>query len=259
MNQKNPKAYITGASSGIGKEFALQLKNTHDLALVARNQSALDELAITIQSNNPHTKVETHSLDLTKKEDLDRLYSLIKKDTSLDLVINNAGFGTVGEFAEATLTEEMRQIQLNINALVELTHGSLKNLKAQGKGGIINVASLAGYLPAPYSAIYAATKAFVKSFTESIHEEAMQHGVVVQSLCPGLTHSDFHQRAGIDKNGFPKIMWMHADEVVKDSLNSLRKKEAVCIPGAVNQLAKGLTNIVPNSLTRKIAGNLMKQ
>jgi len=253
------KAYITGASSGIGREFALQLKESHDLVLIARNQEQLKILASEIQNLSPSCKVETQSLDLTKYEDLSKAYNLIANDLSLGILINNAGFGTVGEFATLGIDKEQNQIHLNINALVQLTHSALNNFKTQKSGNIINVASIAGYLPAPFSATYAATKAFVCSFTESIHEEAKPFGIHVQSLCPGLTHSDFHQRAGIDKSSFPNMMWMKAEDVVKDSLRSLKKNQAVCIPGAVNQTAVGLMAMIPTGLTRRIAGQLMKK
>ncbi|MCC5813848.1 MAG: SDR family NAD(P)-dependent oxidoreductase [Leptospira sp.] len=253
------KAYITGASSGIGKEFALQLKESHDLVLIARNQVSLDDLKLEIESKVSGINVEALSLDLTKDKDCKKLYKKLIDDKDLDLLVNNAGFGTVGEFAEIPIEEELKEIQLNVSSLVELTHAGLINLKKKKSGGIINVASLAAYLPAPYSATYAATKAFVNSFTESIHEEAISHGVVVQSLCPGLTHSDFHQRAGIEKSNFPNFLWMDSVAVVKESLKSLKKKHAVCIPGGVNQTAIGLTNIVPNFFSRKLAGKLMKQ
>lgn len=255
----NKKAYITGASSGIGKEFAIQLMNSHDLVLIARNLQALEDLKLEILAKVPDRDIEVISLDLTKSKDSKTLYKKVLSDNDLDLLVNNAGFGTVGDFSDISIEEELKEIQLNVSALVELTHAALINLKKRNSGGIINVASLAAYLPAPYSATYAATKAFVKSFTESIHEEAIRHGVVVQSLCPGLTHSDFHQRAGIEKSNFPKFMWMDSRDVVKDSLRSLKKKHAVCIPGGVNQTAIGLTNIVPNFLSRKLAGQLMKQ
>ncbi|WCL49880.1 SDR family NAD(P)-dependent oxidoreductase [Leptospira sp. GIMC2001] len=253
------KAYITGASSGIGREFALQLMNSYDLVLIARNPDQLKLLASEIQKLNDLCKVQIESLDLTKYEDLSKASNLIANDLSLGILINNAGFGTVGEFATLDIEKEQNQIHLNINALVQLTHSALNNFKSQKSGSIVNVASIAGYLPAPFSATYAATKAFVCSFTESIHEEAKQYGIHIQSLCPGLTHSDFHQRAGIDKSSFPNIMWMKAEDVVKESLKSIKKNQAVCIPGAVNQTAVGLMAMVPTGLTRRIAGQLMKK
>lgn len=252
-------AYITGASSGIGEEFANQLAASYNLILVARNKSKLESLVKELNLKHSETKASSLPLDLTESKDISSFCKTIENDSNLGMLVNNAGYGTVGEFAELDIQEELREIQLNVTTLVAATHSALKNFKKQNTGIIINVASIASYLPAPYSATYAATKAYVRSFTESIHEEAKVHGILVQALCPGLTHSDFHQRAGIEKKDFPNFMWMNSKEVVSTSIKSLKSKQAVCIPGAVNQSAVGLTNFIPSSLTRKFAGMLMKK
>lgn len=253
------KAYITGASSGIGKEFALQLHKTHDLALIARNRRSLEETVRLIHSVNPQAKVELLVKDLTKEEELELVYHVVSKDRELALLVNNAGYGSSGDFASLDIQRETHQIALNINTVVELTHAALHNLKKRRTGGVINVASIAAFLPAPYSATYAATKAFVKSFSESLHEEAQSYNVYVQALCPGLTHSDFHNRAGIDKTNFPDFLWMNSEQVVRDSLQAMEKNDAVCIPGNINMAALGLTQIVPSPLARKIAGFFLKK
>jgi short-subunit dehydrogenase len=252
-------AVITGASSGIGREFANQLAITHDLVLIARNESALQDAQAELKEKFPDRSIQIMAKDLTNSTDLNSVYTFLSDEQNLDLLINNAGFGTVGEFATNDILMEQQQIQLNISALVSLTHAALQSMKKQGRGGIVNVASIAAYLPAPYSAIYAATKAFVRSFTESIYEESKSYGIVVQSLCPGLTHSDFHQRAGIEKSDFPGFLWMESAEVVRDSIKALESKKAVCIPGGVNQTAVGITGFIPSGLTRKLAGMIMKK
>jgi short-subunit dehydrogenase len=140
---------------------------------------------------------------------------------------------------------------------VALSHVALQSFKKRKKGYLINVASIAGYLPAPGSAIYAATKAFVKSFTESIHEEARIHDVYVQALCPGLTHSDFHQRAGIEKSKYPNFMWQNASDVVEESLNALKYNQAVCITGSVNQGAVTLAEFMPRGILRRLSGKFL--
>jgi short-subunit dehydrogenase len=227
--------------------------------LIARNQSKLESLSQEFRKISPDSNPIILCLDLTQVSDVKTLCNKMKEDTSLGLLINNAGYGTIGGFADLKIEEELREIQLNVTTLVETTHAALQNFKQQKSGAIINVASIAGYLPAPYSATYAATKAYVRSFTESIFEELRDSGISIQALCPGLTHSDFHQRAGIEKSNFPNFMWMTAEEVVTASLLALKRNQVICIPGGVNQSAVGLTNLLPSSITRKVAGMLMKK
>ncbi|TGN19005.1 SDR family NAD(P)-dependent oxidoreductase [Leptospira idonii] len=249
-------AYVTGASQGIGKEFVRALAHDYNVFLISRS---LPDLNKAIQEIEPKSRgiLKAISLDLTKKKDQEELSEILSKDKEFELLVNNAGFGTTGEFASLDLSKELDEINLNVKALVALSHTALSQFKKSKKGFLINVASVAGYLPAPGSAVYAATKAFVKSFTESIHEEAKPYGIHVQALCPGLTHSDFHQRAGIEKSKYPGFMWQTAEEVVEESLHSLRYNQAVCITGTVNQGMVGLTELIPRSWVRKGAGKLM--
>ncbi|MCU0825440.1 MAG: SDR family NAD(P)-dependent oxidoreductase, partial [Leptospira sp.] len=202
-------AYVTGASQGIGKEFVKALCKNYNVFLIARSESDLKKV---IQEIEPQSRgiLKYYSFDLSRKKDWEELSSILHKDKDFELLVNNAGFGTVGEFAELPLETELDEINLNVKALVALSHTALHSFKKREKGFLINVASIAGYLPAPGSAIYAATKAFVKSFSESIHEEAKKYNVFVQALCPGLTHSDFHRRAGIEKSKYPDFMWQDA-------------------------------------------------
>ncbi len=246
-------AFVTGASQGIGKEFVRVLSKTHNVFMISRKEN---DLTSVIKEFGPTSKgiLKAIPLDLSKKDNREQLYSLIKTDSDLDILVNNAGFGTVGEFCELPLNSEIDEIHVNVKAVVELSHAALGNFKKKKSGSLINVASIAGYLPAPGSAIYAATKAFVKSFTESLHEEMKPYGVRVQALCPGLTHSDFHQRAGIDKSKFPKFLWQDSETVVRESLEALEINEAVCITGMVNQSAITFTEFLPRSLVRKLSG-----
>ncbi len=249
-------AYVTGASQGIGKEFVRSLAKQYNVVLISRSMPDLKKVISEIE---PTAKglLTAHSFDLTKKKSQEELSEMMKNDSDFELLVNNAGFGTVGEFCKLDIEKELEQINLNVKALVYLTHTALAEFKKNKKGFIINVASIAGFLPAPGSATYAATKAFVKSFTEAIHEEALPHGIHVQALCPGLTHSDFHDRAGIQKSKYPSIMWQTAAEVVEESLSALRYNEAVCITGTVNQGVVGLTGLIPRSWIRKGAGKFM--
>jgi short-subunit dehydrogenase len=250
-------AYVTGASQGIGKEFARALAKEYNVFLVSRSQSDLNSAIAELE---PMSKgmLKSISLDLSKKKGQEEFSEILKKDSDFELLVNNAGFGTVGEFATLDLERELEEINLNVKALVTFSHVAINAFKKRKKGFIINVASIAGFLPAPGSATYAATKAYVKSFTEAIHEEASPYGIYVQSLCPGLTHSDFHQRAGIEKSKYPNIMWQTASEVVEESLNALRSNSAVCITGTINQGLVGLTGILPRSWVRKTAARFME-
>ncbi|MCZ8343632.1 MAG: SDR family oxidoreductase [Leptospira sp.] len=249
-------AYITGASQGIGKEFVKALCKNYNVFLIARSESDLKKV---IQELEPQSRgiLKYFTFDLSRKKEWEELSSILQKDTDFELLVNNAGFGTVGEFAELPLETELDEINLNVKALVALSHVALHSFKKRQKGFLINVASIAGYLPAPGSAIYAATKAFVKSFTESIHEEARNYNVFVQALCPGLTHSDFHRRAGIEKSKYPDFMWQDASEVVEESLNALRYNQAVCITGSVNQGAVTISELMPRGLLRRLSGKFL--
>jgi|JI8StandDraft_2_1071088.scaffolds.fasta_scaffold118225_2 short-subunit dehydrogenase len=249
-------AYVTGASQGIGKEFVRSLAKEYNVFLISRS---LNDLNHTISELEPKSKglLKALPMDLSKKKSQEELSEILSKDPDFEMIVNNAGFGTVGEFVTLDLEKELEQINLNVKALVVLTHAGLKEFKKRKKGFIINVASVAGFLPAPGSATYAATKAFVKSFTEAIHEEALPHGIYVQALCPGLTHSDFHQRAGIEKSKYPAFMWQTANEVVEESLQALRYNGAVCVTGTMNQGVVSLTGLIPRSWIRKGAGKFM--
>jgi short-subunit dehydrogenase len=249
-------AYVTGASQGIGKEFVRALSRDYNVFLVSRSSQDLQKA---ISELEPSSKgiLKFISLDLSKKKSQEEFSEILSHDQDFELLVNNAGFGTVGEFSELDLEKELEEINLNVKALVTFSHTALREFKKRGKGFLINVASIAGFLPAPGSATYAATKAYVKSFTEAIHEEAKPHGIYVQALCPGLTHSDFHQRAGIEKSKYPSFMWQTAQEVVEESLHELRYNSAVCITGTVNQGVVGLTGLLPRSWVRKGAGKFM--
>jgi len=249
-------AYVTGASQGIGKEFVRALCKDYNVFLVSRSLSDLNKVIAEFEPTSRGI-LKAISFDLSKKKSQEELSEIISKDKDFELLVNNAGFGTVGEFANLDLEKELDQINLNVKALVTLSHTALREFKKRKKGFIINVASIAGFLPAPGSATYAATKAYVKSFTEAIHEEALPYGINVQALCPGLTHSDFHQRAGIEKSKYPGFMWQTAAEVVSESLRGLRYNQAVCITGAVNQGVVGLAGLLPRSWIRKGAGKFM--
>lgn len=251
-------ALVTGASAGIGAAFARRLAREHyDLVLVARGRDRLEDLAGELRTEHGG-EVEVLPADLTDAPEL-RIVEKVVAGANLDLLVNNAGFGTVGTFAKLDAAKEEEEIRLNVVALMRLTRAALPGMIARRHGGIVNVSSMAGFQPAPYNATYGATKAFVNSFTEALHEELRGSGVVVQALCPGFTRTEFQSRAGIDVSDIPSFAWMTPEAVVDESLSALRSGELICIPGLANRALVTLTSAMPRSLTRRVAGTLGKR
>ena len=251
-------ALVTGASVGIGAAFARRLaRERYDLVIVARNRERLEEVASELRKEHGG-EVEVLPADLMDPPEL-RIVEKLVADTDLDLLVNNAGFGTVGPFAKLDVAKEEEQIRLNVIALMRLTRAALPGMIARRSGSIINVSSMAAFQPAPYNATYGATKAFVNSFTEAVHEELRGTGVVVQALCPGFTRTEFQQRAGIDVSSVPSFAWMTPEAVVDASLSALHSGEVLCIPGRANRALMTLTGALPRSITRRVAATLGKR
>ena len=183
------------------------------------------------------------------------------RDTTrpVDLLVNNAGIGTFGPFADTDIDAQVRQIELNVVALVRLTHAALGPMRTRGQGAILQISSLAGYQPAPSSSTYAATKAFVNSFTHSVHEEARRAGVHVMLVCPGYTHTEFHERAGVGPSTLPEILWQSADQVVATALRDLDRRRSVSVPGAINRVVAAGSSVTPAIVSRRIAGLVVRR
>ncbi len=241
-------ALITGASSGIGETFAKELaaRNTN-LVLVARSQDKLNQLAQQLQEQ---FQVQTDVIvqDLTEPRAGKTVYEAIaQKGLTIDLLVNNAGFGDYGPFVERDLQKQLQMIHLNVTTLVELTHLFLPGMKQRGSGGIINVASIAGYQPLPYMSIYAATKAFVLHFTEALWAENKDSGVNILVLCPGPTKSNFFEVADFP-NSFAGggTEYASTEEVVKDALKALEKNQSSVVTGGFgNQLVVNISRFFP--------------
>ena len=252
--KSNRRAWITGASTGIGAAFARRLATDQfDLALVARSRDRLTELARELHAAHG-IACDVMAADLTVAVDLQRVAEAAAADEALELLVNNAGFGTSGPFAELDPEREEEEIRLNVVALTRLTRAVLPGLVERARGSIINVSSLAGFQPAPLNATYGATKAFVNSFTESLHEELRGSGVRVQALCPGFTRTEFQQRAGIDTSGIPSFAWMSAEAVVDSALAGLERGEVLCVPGFGNRLLATTVSALPRGLVRRMSG-----
>jgi short-subunit dehydrogenase len=249
------RAWVTGASSGIGAGFAEALaRRQWDLVLVARRRERLAEMAKRLREQR-EIEVEALAADLTEPADLARLVEAIEAEVP-DLLVNNAGVGSIGEFAGLDPARELAQIQLNVAAPVRLMRAALPGMIGRGHGSIINVSSLAGFQPMPFNATYGATKAYVLSFSEALHEELRGTGVRVQVLCPGFTRTEFQERAGVDASSVPGFAWMEVDAVVEASLQGLERGELVCIPGSANRLLAAFQRAAPHALTRRLAREL---
>jgi short-subunit dehydrogenase len=252
---KSPRrAWVTGASAGIGAAFARRLARDHfDLALVARSRERLTALAAELE-DGAEIQCDVVPADLTVGSELQKVAALIAADTGLELLVNNAGFGTAGRFAELDADREEAEIRLNVIALTHLTRAALPGLLAHGRGAVINVSSMAAFQPGPLNATYGATKAFVNSFTEALHEELRGTGVRVQALCPGFTRTEFQDRAGIDVSGLPGFAWMTPEAVADASLAALARGDLICVPGFGNRLVASASSAMPRAIVRRVVG-----
>ena len=240
-------ALVTGASSGIGRAFARKLAaHGSDLILVARDHARLDELAGDLRSAHGR-RVEILRADLTLASELAEVEKRLREDGRIDLLVNNAGYGVTGGFANLPLEDSQGQIDLNITALTRLAHAALTAMRPVRRGGIINIASAAGMIPSPDLAVYAATKAYVSHFSQALHSEVSGDGVTVTVVCPGFTRTEFQRRAEYDTHGIPEMAWQTAEQVVSESLDAYTHRRAPCIPGTTNRAMAGLLKLVPRS------------
>jgi uncharacterized protein len=243
---------ITGASAGIGAEFARQLgKRGKQLVLVARRKDRLD--ALVAELGNARAIV----LDLGEAGASERLLADVEAaGEHVETLINNAGFGLAGKFAKLDGARQRAMIDLNIGALTELAHAVLPGMIERKRGSILNVASTAAFQPGPGMAVYFATKAFVLSFTEALHEELRGSGIRVTALCPGPTATEFGEVAGFGKEGAFAKYSVDASSVVAAGLAALVEGKAIAIPGLLNKFSAQGHRFLPRSTLRRIAGAL---
>lgn len=249
---------ITGASSGIGEAFARQLASQgHDLVLVARSEEALHELCDELMLRE---KILAHYvvLDLTKPDaDAKLLAETDRHGIEIDWLINNAGFGSAGDFSTLPLDRELAMIDLNIRALVAITHRYLQRMRELGRGTIINVSSTASFQPIPFMATYAATKAFVTSFTEALVEENKPFGIRIMAFCPGSTKTNFFAASNIERP--VTVKGQHtADEAVGAFLKSVGAGRARFVPGIVNRVGAALGAHLPTALSRRLMAKALR-
>ncbi|HWV49947.1 MAG TPA: SDR family NAD(P)-dependent oxidoreductase [Microbacterium sp.] len=247
-----PTALITGASAGLGAEFARQLAaRGADLVLVARSAGALDALADELRARDG-VAVEVLAADLLDDADVARVVARIGDiEHPIDLLINNAGFGLPLHFADNDIEDEVRHLRLHVEVSMRLAHAALGVMRGRG-GRIINVASVAGFIS---RSTYSACKSWLIGFSRWANAEYARDGVTVTALCPGFTHTTFHERMGLapGHEGVPAVMWLDAADVVREGLRDAARGRAVSIPSLRYKAIVALTRALPASLTSRVA------
>jgi uncharacterized protein len=255
------RALVTGASSGIGREIARRLAaDGGDLVLVARDRERLDVLAKELTAAHDGVAAEVLVADLADPAQLAAVEARVADaERPLDLVVNNAGFGTYGTFAELDVEAEQREIAVNVTALVRLTHAALGAMLPRGRGAVLNVSSVAGLQATPGNATYGATKAFVASFGEAVAGELAGTGVTLTTVLPGFTRTEFHQRAGVGGRKVPGAAWMSPEAVAEQALAATRAGRPWLVPGMRNKVMIAAVGPVPRSLMRRLAARVAKR
>ncbi len=258
MNLNGCTALITGASAGLGSEFARQLApRAKALILIARRTDRLEELRAELTANHPALEVHFHSVDLAKHKSISELCDWLEQESlTPDFLINNAGSGDRGSFATSDFKRVNEMMQVNVVSLTLLTRKLLPAMMSAKRGAILNVSSSASFLPIPGMGVYAATKAYVTSFTEALRSEVRGHGITVSALCPGPVHTEFDKvaaRAG-DRNAVaPEFTYVPMQEVVANALAGIEHARAIVIPGTVMKIAMAIARMTPLAILRVAA------
>jgi short-subunit dehydrogenase len=247
----NSTCLVTGASSGIGSEIARGLaRRGHGVTLAARREDRLRELADEI-SEEHSVRAETISVDVSDTDARGALKAGIEeRGLTVEVLVNNAGFGSGGKFTELDPEEEASIIRTNVEAVVALTGHFLPDMVERGRGAILNLASLISFQPVPFQATYGASKAAVLSHTEALHEELRGTGVTITAVCPGPVRTEFGEMGGFGgaDDKIPDFVWLEADKVAEDAIEGMEKGERVVVPGALNQLAAFSGHYMPRSM-----------
>lgn len=252
-------ALITGASAGIGREFARQLgARANTLILVARRKERLESLRDELTQGNPNVRVHVHVTDLSDEQAVRDLYDWLEHENlEIDLLINNAGLGDIGPFSSGEAEKLKQMLSVNIAALTLLTRLLLPSMIKRGRGAILNVSSTAGFLPIAGFAVYAATKAYVNSFSEAIRAELRSTGITVTTLCPGPVPTEFtevaRRRLSGKERSSPAFVQVSAEETVRTALDGLAKAKAVVVPGLIMKLGMLFVRLTPMPLLRLVS------
>lgn len=248
-------ALITGASSGIGAEFARQLAALgFNLVLTARRAEKLAALAAELQASYPVT-AEVAAADLADAADVARLEARVA-DLDLAVLVNNAGFGTTGGLLASNLDQQMAMLNVHIMAVMRLCRAALPGMTTRGGGVIINVSSISAFFPSPGDVNYPASKAYLNVFSQALQAEVLESGIIIQALCPGFTVTEFHDTdmmTDFDRSKIPAALWMTAEEVVRTSLHSLNPHHVICVPGRRYQLMVAAAQNGPTGLVLRLA------
>jgi short-subunit dehydrogenase len=252
----NKWALITGAATGIGAEMAKILANDgHHLFLVDQSETGLHELQQLIYNTCPATITSLLVIDLCMEEAAADIYSRVQNEKiNLDILINNAGFGTLGLFQDLDWEREQRMIRLHVETLTHLTKLFLQDMLSVRRGKILNVASVAGFQPSPLMAVYNATKAYIISFTEAISNEVAGTGVTITVLCPGLTKTGFQKNVGVGNPDFTKSKWFsdEAPVVAKLGIRGMQAGKTIVIPGILNKILATLHRFLPRRMVTRL-------
>jgi short-subunit dehydrogenase len=241
---------ITGASAGLGERFAYALAaKGHDLVVVARDVSRLDKLADALAREHG-VGVEVLSADLATDDGCALVAARLRDEARpVDVLVNNAGFGLGRRFVGGDLADEERLLDVLVRAVLRLTHAAVPGMVARGRGAVLNIASMAAFSP---RGTYGAAKAWVVSFSEGVAAEVAGSGVRVLAVCPGFTHTEFHERAGINMASLPSWLWLDADQVVETALADLRRSTPLSIPGRQYQLLYAASRLTPRRLATAV-------
>jgi uncharacterized protein len=262
MNERTfSRALVTGASSGIGEALARELAARRvDLVLVARSVERLTALAGELGSDHG-VDVEVLPADLTDDEQLTAVEDRLRAtDVPVDLLVNNAGVGQVGHFADLDVEGAQQQVALNVIAPLRLTHAALPGLRERG-GAVLNVSSIGANQPVPQMATYAATKAFLTSWSEALFEELRGSGVHVTVLAPGFTRSNFVEAAaaGTEASRIPSFIWSDPTDVARAGLDGVARGRAVVTPGPLYALGAGVSSVTPSPVSRRVIGEFIRR
>ncbi|APE17045.1 short-chain dehydrogenase [Mycobacterium sp. WY10] len=250
-----PVALITGPTAGLGAGYARRYaRDGYDLVLVARTVERLDDLAAELRAANG-VDVEVLPADLTDAADRARVADRLA--AGVQVLVNNAGFGTSGEFWTADPVQLQAQLDVNVTAVMHFTRAALPSMVAAGSGTVINIASVAGLLSGRGST-YSASKAWVVSFTEGLANGLAGTGVSIHAVCPGFVHTEFHERAGIDMQSIPNVLWLNVDDVVAESLADVAKGKVISIPGLQYKVLTSVGRLVPRGLVRAVNNGIGK-
>lgn len=256
------RALVTGASSGIGEALAERLAARRtDLVVVARRADRLEALADRLRQKH-NVVVEVLPADLADAKQRAYVEVRLSQDADpIDLLVNNAGFGSSGAFVDLPVETEHDQIEVNVVTLVRLTHAVLPGMIARRTGAVMNISSVAGLVPVPGNTVYGATKAFVTSFSEGLYEELRGTGVTVTAVLPGFTRTGFQQVAntGVRTETLPSFAWLDLDTVASAAVTATGRGDALCIPGLRYQVAAAVAHPVPRTIKRWIAGRVTRR